>query len=977
MYRFISMYGKSVMTMNANKLLKIAAVVLAAALLIGGAFLYFRQEPDDYSAKYAGVDLHTDVGEIHRENTYSQYLFDHSQASYPQETIAVDLLNYSDALGAEVVEDPIEQSGKNVLLTQETGTVTWTVDVPTAGFYGLAFEYCPVESRGIAAERGILINGETPFRGADFQSFQRFWRDETNEPKYDNQGNQIRPQQVEVYRWAVKYASDDTNGYETKPYRFYFPEGENTLTLVGVNEPLLLRGVSLVPVEQDTTYEEYLMNYAGAVSDTVWIDTVEGEASTLRSEQSLYASYDRSSPTTRPQKLTGTVLNMIGGNAWTVNGQWIEWEITVPEDGWYNIAVKGRQNYNRGQSSLRELMIDGEIPFAQAREISFRYSNDWQILSPQSEEGDCRFYLTKGTHTVRLSVTLGEKGATIQKIEDSVYRLNQIYRQLLVLMGRTPDRYRDYKVAETYPDMAAAMRLESQRLYQIADEIIAFSGGRSSMTGSVVVMANMLEEFSRDDDLIKRRLQNFRDNITALGTVMQSLTASQLDIDYLMVKTPHAQWTKDEAGAFRHIWHEVRSFFASFVTDYDTLGDVYEDDAQVLEAWILTGRDQANILKTMIDDSFTPQTGIRINLKLVEGGNVLSAVAAGTGPDIVLTTGQGEPVNYALRNAAEDLTQFADWEQIFDRFHESAYRPYEYQNGIYGIPETQTFSVLYYRKDILDDLGVEPPETWTDLENILSELQHSNMEVGMPNIMSGSDLSGFYAMLFQNGCELYAEDGKYAQLNTEGAIDAFAHYSRFYTDYDVPQSYSLVDRFRSGEMPVGIADFTLQNTLTVFAPELKGLWDFTLIPGTEQPDGSVDHSVMAGGACAMMLKNEDARVKENGWTFLKWWTSAEIQARFGREMECLMGASARYPTANLEAFQKLSWSADQLKTLNEARRWATANREVAGGYYTGRHVVNAIRKVVNEQTVPRETLLDYNKTINDEIEKKRAEFHLD
>jgi hypothetical protein len=50
---------------------------------------------------------------------------------------------------------------------------------------------------------------------------------------------------------------------------------------------------------------------------------------------------------------------------------------------------------------------------------------------------------------------------------------------------------------------------------------------------------------------------------------------------------------------------------------------------------------------------------------------------------------------------------------------------------------------------------------------------------------------------------------------------------------------------------------------------------------------------------------------------------------------------------------------------------------LAGGYYTGRHVVNAVRKVINDQTVPRETLLDYNKTINDEIKKKRAEFGLD
>jgi hypothetical protein len=51
-------------------------------------------------------------------------------------------------------------------------------------------------------------------------------------------------------------------------------------------------------------------------------------------------------------------------------------------------------------------------------------------------------------------------------------------------------------------------------------------------------------------------------------------------------------------------------------------------------------------------------------------------------------------------------------------------------------------------------------------------------------------------------------------------------------------------------------------------------------------------------------------------------------------MECLMGASARYATANLEAFQQLSWSSRQLAVLNEQRSYAKANREVAGGYYT-------------------------------------------
>ena len=126
------------------------------------------------------------------------------------------------------------------------------------------------------------------------------------------------------------------------------------------------------------------------------------------------------------------------------------------------------------------------------------------------------------------------------------------------------------------------------------------------------------------------------------------------------------------------------------------------------------------------------------------------------------------------------------------------------------------------------------------------------------------------------------------------------------------------------------------------------------------------------GSC-MILRSDDTARKAQSWEFLKWWTSADIQARFGQEMECLMGAAARYATANLEAFQQLSWSREQLNILNEQR----SNQEVPGGYYTGRHIVNAVRKVVNENAAARETLLDYNKTINDEIKKKRIEFGLE
>ena len=82
-------------------------------------------------------------------------------------------------------------------------------------------------------------------------------------------------------------------------------------------------------------------------------------------------------------------------------------------------------------------------------------------------------------------------------------------------------------------------------------------------------------------------------------------------------------------------------------------------------------------------------------------------------------------------------------------------------------------------------------------------------------------------------------------------------------------------------------------------------------------------------------------------------------------------------TANLKAFDQLAWSSEQRKVLKEQWSWVVGTPEVPGGYYTSRHIVNAVRKVINANEDPRETLLDYTRDINEEIHKKRGEFGLE
>ena len=972
----------------------VAACVVAVIAVI--AILLSMRDVEDFHEKYAGTDLSMEIAGMEREGTYTGYLSDHAGAADASESRDVDLFAYT-STGDVEIEENYEGAGK-VLFTGTGSVVTWEVDVPESGFYNLYIEYLLPESRGVAAERVVYINGEVPFEDARNVSFSRIWTD-GGEVRVDNQGNEIRPTQVEVYDWQTAYFRDDM-GYIAEPYKFYFEKGTNSITLEGENEPMFLKKLTVSAVRDIDTYDEYLAKQPqvnASEGARNYSQVIQGETSTLRSESSLYAKYDRSSPTTQPNSVTTTVLNYVGGEAWRSPGQWIEWNFEVPEDGYYNIMIKGRQNYARGSVSNRTVYIDGEILFEELKEVSFSYSNDWENVELADEEGNpYNIYLTEGSHTLRMEAALGGLGSILEELEDSTYRLNQIYRKILVYTGANPDKYRDYKINLNYPEIMQAMDLESKRLYKIVDDMVAYSGQKADQIATAQTVAQQLERFCEKPNKITLEFTTFKDNITALGTASLNMSQTNLDIDYIVVSGTDTRPAKDKAGAFAKLWHEIKSFVASFTVDYNSVGDVYDDKGsdEVVKVWVLTGRDQGTILKAMVDDTFTPESGVKVNVEIVDPGALLNAVLAGRGPNVVLSVGADQPVNYALRGAAEDITQFADYEDVLSHYTRSSYEQYALDGSIYALPETQTFNVMFYRKDVLEELGLEPPQTWQELIEMLPTIQGNNLSVGIPSAAGSSgsaaattavasntpDLSLYFTLMFQNGGDLYNEAGTKTTVDNEAGIKAFDDYVRYFNDYGLPTVYDFVSRFRSGEMPIGISAYSTYNTLIVSAPEIRGLWDFTLIPGTERQDENgetyIDRSDFITGSATMMIKTEDEALRQNSWEFMKWWAQPDTQVRFGREIEALLGSSARYATANKDAFEQLSWSADDIAILSEQWNQTVGIREVPGGYYTGRHITNAIRKVINDKDDTRETIIDYSITINDEITKKRNEFGL-
>ena len=84
----------------------------------------------------------------------------------------------------------------------------------------------------------------------------------------------------------------------------------------------------------------------------------------------------------------------------------------------------------------------------------------------------------------------------------------------------------------------------------------------------------------------------------------------------------------------------------------------------------------------------------------------------------------------------------------------------------------------------------------------------------------------FAMMLYQNGGEYYSENGDRSALDSDVAVNVFKDYCEFYTDYKLDKETSVEERFRTGECPIIIADYTIYNNLVVIGTRYCGIMGF-------------------------------------------------------------------------------------------------------------------------------------------------------
>ena len=805
----------------------------------------------------------------------------------------------------------------------------------------------------------------------------------------DVDGNEIRSSLKEAPTWAT-YEFKDGSGFYTEPFEFVITpdlKGDLTLTLESMNEPIVISNIRLVAPEGAMSYEEYAAKYEDA-DDGVGTVKIEGEYFSATSTQTIYPISDNTSAVTSPSSASESLLNTIGGDKWQGVGQWIEYKFSVSESGMYHIAPRFKQSLLEGMYTSRAIRFysddtleegdDGYyngLPFAEATKLKFDYSSEWQSGVLTDGDTDFKFYFEKGVvYTMRIEVSLGSNGDIVRRVQDVLDTINAAYLNIMKLTGSSPDANRDYGFSRVMPETMRDMLVSAEELNSIATELSEEAGVKSSMTATLEDIARLLRTMGLTDDAVAKNLENLKTQIGTLGTWLSDAKTQPLTIDFMNIQEPDAELPQAEAGFWKALLYEIKGFFMSFFRNYDRMGALTEEASnETVEVWIATGRDQSQVIRGLINNKFTPDTGVPINLKLVAAGTLLPSILARRGPDIYIGLGQGDVINYAIRGALLPIEDFEGFEETKRGFTESAMLVLgiEDADGVfhtYGLPETQSFSMMFVREDILAELDIEIPKTWDDVKEAIPVLQSNNMMIGMNN-----DVNIF---LYQSGGELFADDGMRINLDSNVALESFNTMCDMFTMYSFPYKYDFANRFRTGEMPIGFSSYTATyNQLKVFATEIEGLWKFYPMPGYESEDGSINNvAVSSVTAISMIAGCENV---DGAWEFMRWHSGAEYQVDYSDEMIAILGPSAKHPTANKEALETMPWTKAEYEQLSYQFQNLAAVPNYPGAYIVARYTNFAFLDAFNNGADPATALQEYITIINKEITRKREEFGLE
>lgn len=247
-----------------------------------------------------------------------------------------------------------------------------------------------------------------------------------------------------------------------------------------------------------------------------------------------------------------------------------------------------------------------------------------------------------------------------------------------------------------------------------------------------------------------------------------------------------------------------------------------------------------------------------------------AAFAGKTGPDVVQMQTH-TLMNYASVGALKPLDTFVEQypELSLDHFFEFGRDTVTYEGAQIGVPWYVEATVLFYRTDIFEEMGLSVPTTWQEMKETAIALSKRSdgmygLGLGAANPVPGVEF------LWQNEAD-FVKDGQ-AAANAAEFIEAMEFYQSFFKENLAPNAdTNLMQAFIDGSCPMTLQEPWVINSLTE-SGEMDGKWATAKLP-----IGKNGLSYVGGSALVISeyTKNADAAAR-----FVAYMSKPEIQVNW-------------------------------------------------------------------------------------------------
>ena len=236
--------------------------------------------------------------------------------------------------------------------------------------------------------------------------------------------------------------------------------------------------------------------------------------------------------------------------------------------------------------------------------------------------------------------------------------------------------------------------------------------------------------------------------------------------------------------------------------------------------WFL--RDHTGMNGTNFVDKFEAENpGIKLNLDVVSWNDVYTEVSTrisnNNAPDILNID---VFANYAAEGLLLPVSDYCP-EELFKDFFPSFIEQSVVDGVCWAVPDLASARALYVNKDILDEVGVEIPTTWAELEDVcqaIVDFYNGDVYPWGIDMTTDEGQAAFSYYVWNNDGGFVDADGKVA-LNSDKNVEAIEYaiglYNKGFTNPNpaTQTRYDLQDMFGAGKLAMVIAPNQLPSYL--------------------------------------------------------------------------------------------------------------------------------------------------------------------